>query len=216
MPALENSALFIGKTYGKLTVLSDLGTVKNSRRVEAKCECGNIKGYRLSDLKSGMSTNCGCVRKMLLRIKNTTHGESRTKLYRTWKGMIERCTYTKHFAYNRYGGRGIKVCPEWTENFLIFKDWAMSSGYMQGKEIDRINNDGDYYPENCRLVGRKENCRNKTGNHLMTMDGVTQCISAWAEQYNTTPDLLYHRINNMKWELKRALTTKRNYRVYAD
>lgn len=216
MPAKKPANAFLNKKYGLLTIVEDLGTVDKYRRVSAKCECGNIKLFRLSDIQKGGSTNCGCVRKAYLRSKNTKHGESGTKLYRRWKGIIERCNYKNHFAYHRYGGRGISVCKEWIDDFLTFKEWAVNNGYQGFGEVDRINNDGNYEPNNCRIVTRKQNCRNKSNNHNATMNGETKCLSEWAEQYNTTPDLLYHRINNMGWSLEKALSVKRKYRIYAD
>lgn len=216
MAAKQPVSAFLNRRYGLLTIVEDLGTVEKYRRVFAKCECGNSKSFRLADIQHGGSTNCGCIRKAYLLGKNTKHGESRTKLYRRWKGIIERCAYKNHFAYNRYGGRGISVCKEWKDDFLSFKDWALSAGYQGAGEVDRINNDGNYEPSNCRIVTRKQNCRNKSNNHNYTMNGETKCLSEWAEQYRIAPHLLYHRINIMGWPLEKALSVKPKYRIYAD
>lgn len=216
MAAKQPSVAFLNKRYGLLTITEDVGIINSYRRVIAKCDCGNAKQYRLADIQHGRSTNCGCIRKAHLHIRNTKHGESRTKLYRRWKGIIERCTYKGHFAYDRYGGRGISVCKEWLDDFLAFKEWALNNGYQGAGEVDRINNNGNYEPVNCRIVTRKQNCRNKGSNHYVTMNGETKCISEWAEQYDITADLLYHRINNMGWPIEKALSVKPKYRIYAD
>jgi len=89
------------------------------------------------------------------------HGFSSTKLYKLWKDMRRRCENPKRKRYNRYGGRGIKVCEEWKKDFRPFWEWAMSHGYAEGLQIDRRDNDGDYCPSNCRFVTSLENARNR-------------------------------------------------------
>jgi hypothetical protein len=89
------------------------------------------------------------------------HGWSHTKLHRVWCEIHRRCNDPKRERYNRYGGRGIKVCDEWKTDFEPFCKWALSNGYREGLQIDRINNDGDYEPTNCRFVTRLQNCRNR-------------------------------------------------------
>lgn len=89
------------------------------------------------------------------------HGFSRTKIYRLWKDIRRRCENPKRRRYNRYGGRGIKVCELWITSFRAFWEWAMSHGYQEGLQIDRIDNDGHYCPENCRFVTAIENNRNR-------------------------------------------------------
>jgi hypothetical protein len=90
----------------------------------------------------------------------TTHGVSKTRLYSIWSGMMERCGNKASQAYKDYGGRGIKVCPEW-HDILAFKDWAENNGYDPNLQIDRRNNDGNYAPENCRWVTPLTNANNK-------------------------------------------------------
>jgi len=88
------------------------------------------------------------------------HGKSKTKIYHVWSGMLRRCNNPKSKAYKNYGGRGIAVCSEW-HDFLVFKKWALSHGYDESLQIDRINNDGNYEPSNCRFVTRSINHQNR-------------------------------------------------------
>ena len=93
--------------------------------------------------------------------KKTKHGLSRHRLYGVWRGMKLRCYNEKHEGYKNYGGRGIQVCDEWKSDFASFYEFCISKGWQKGLEIDRINNDGDYKPDNCRFVTPKENNQNK-------------------------------------------------------
>ena len=88
------------------------------------------------------------------------HGESKTKLYKRWITMKQRCLNTEATGFNYYGGKGVIVCSEWLDNFETFKNWALSNDYQEGLEIDRTNPDGDYEPLNCRWVTKTENLRN--------------------------------------------------------
>jgi hypothetical protein len=89
------------------------------------------------------------------------HGESKTPLYRQWKAMIRRCESPTAHNYKWYGAKGVKVCPEWRDDFMGFRAWAYASGYSHGLELDRIDSDGDYCPENCRYITKKANIRNR-------------------------------------------------------
>jgi hypothetical protein len=102
------------------------------------------------------------------------------RLYHQWNDIIRRCENPKCTRYDRYGGRGISVCDEW-HDFNIYKDWALSNGYTDNLTIDRINNDGNYKPDNCRFVTYKENNRNTSANHFLEIDGTTRCMEEWSE-----------------------------------
>ena len=90
-----------------------------------------------------------------------THGGSTTPMFRIWAGIRTRCNNKNNKYFHRYGGRGIRVCEAWAGSYPAFREWAVSQGWRQGLEVDRIDNDGDYSPENCRIVTHKENCRNR-------------------------------------------------------
>lgn len=116
-----------------------------------RCDCGKETISASSNLRRGVSASCGCV-----RIKH--HGKN-TSLYRTWGQMKSRCSNTKAPCWKRYGGRGIKVCDEWINDFAAFRTWALANGYKPGLTIDRVDNDGNYAPENCQWLTLSENSK---------------------------------------------------------
>jgi hypothetical protein len=118
-----------------------------------KCSCGKEKFVQAKNLISGRVKSCGCLAK-------TCGGLSKTLLGMVWRSMIQRCHKISKSNKN-YRDRGIKVCTEWQQSLPAFYAWAMSNGYKKGLTIDRINNDGNYEPNNCRWVSNKENCNNK-------------------------------------------------------
>lgn len=149
--------LFIPRCFGRLKVLKRLP----SGKYLCRCKCGKEKEVLLSNLRSGDIKSCGCLRKEMLSARSKSHGDSHTKLYRRWNAMLDRCERKTDRWFHRYGGRGIKVCPDW-HDFVTFRAWAMAAGYEERLEIDRINNDGNYEPSNCRWVTHQINCQNRT------------------------------------------------------
>jgi hypothetical protein len=139
----------------------------------------------------------------------TTHGLSReegrtSRLYAIWSEMRHRCHNPNHRVFSNYGGRGINVCPEW-ENYAIFHKWAITNGYNKNLTIDRINNDGNYEPENCRWATMKEQQNNRRDNHLVSWDGQTKTLAQWAEERGLAPVTLATRLRR-GWPVDRALT----------
>lgn len=124
---------------------------------------------------------------------HVTHGfcASNPKLYAAWKAMRERCNNSHRERYGDYGGRGIKVCDEWNSSAKEFCEWAIANGYKEGLRIDRIDNDGDYCPENCRWITSKENSRNRRNTKYLTLNGVTKCVSEWCEIISVNPSTIY-------------------------
>lgn len=120
--------------------------------------------------------------------------------------MIDRCENPKGASYHNYGGRGITICPLWRNDFTAFCEWARTHGYRQGLSIDRIDNDGDYSPDNCRFVGAKEQARNRRTNHIISFQGETKTLIEWAETIDMHPHTLQKRLAS-GWSIKRALTT---------
>jgi hypothetical protein len=157
----------VGQKFGRLTVIEDSGKRHKDYEVlwVCICSCGTKKEIRGDHLKSGNTKSCGCLRKE----KNVflfKHGDAKkikglrvVRLYRIWNGMKARCLIKNHPQYHRYGGRAIRICRLWLNNYMAFKTWALSHGYQENLTIDRINNNGNYTPENCQWITKSENTR---------------------------------------------------------
>ncbi len=148
----------LGKRFGKLFVLSE-DSSDGVRRAHVVCDCGGSKKVAVGNLVKGTTTSCGCVH----LDKVTKHGLSQTRLYKIWAGMHERCNNPMHEAYQRYGGRGIAVDPSW-ETVEAFIEWSKVSGYSPELTLDRICNENNYRPDNCRWATRTTQQRNRRPN----------------------------------------------------
>ena len=155
-----------GKIFGHLTVVKrvDDKVLKSGRRIPmwlCECDCGNttcVAGYRL---RSGKTKSCGCRKTEALVAYSTKHGKRYERLYGIYCGIKKRCYNTNAANYKNYGGRGIKICKEWLEDFESFYGWSMSHGYNDTLTIDRIDNDGDYEPSNCQWITKSENSKKR-------------------------------------------------------
>jgi len=128
------------------------------------------------------------------------------RLYRIWGNMKQRCYNPNNTVYDRYGKRGIQICDEWRTSFKSFAEWANANGYTDEMTIDRIDNDGNYCPENCRLASRKEQANNRSDNNLITYNSKTQTVMQWAEELGIDHRTLWARLQ--KWPAERALSEK--------
>lgn len=156
--ASESSAIDLsGNVFGKLKVIERISEIGEKARYKCVCECGNIIEVLGCNLVKGTTKSCGCIRKEVTGKLKYKHGLHETRLYQTWENMKSRCYNKKNSHYNRYGGRGITICDEWLEDFTNFYNWAMESGYKDNLTIDRIDNDGNYCPENCQWITFSEN-----------------------------------------------------------
>lgn len=134
------------------------------------------------------------------------HGYHKTKTYKVWSSMRERCLNKKHKNYNDYGGRGIYICPRWLDKEKGFLHFLSDMGDKpDGYQIDRIDNDGGYSPENCRWVTSKENNRNRRSNKLITYNGISKCVAEWADFLGIDRKTLQMRLN--AWDVKKSFET---------
>lgn len=193
-----------GEKYGRLTVIEHVPNAPGAKDTNARwlcmCECGKAKIVYGQDLKKGKVVSCGCWNEE----KRTKHGMARTRIYKVWMGIRVRCTNPKERSYPNYGGRGIQICERWLtfENFL-----ADMGDRPAGYEIDRIDNNGNYEPSNCRWVSRKVNLNNKRDNRVIEFNGESKTMAQWAEQCGIRWDTLRSRIDRYGWSIERALTT---------
>ena len=152
-----------GQRFGRLIAIEPSGYTKSKRIAwKCKCDCGAETIVASDKLISGHTKSCGC----LISERAIESNKARTKdihprLYRIYYGMMSRCNNHKYDAYKHYGARGIKVCKEWSDSFYVFQDWALTHGYDDALTIDRINNDGNYEPLNCRWVDMKIQSNNR-------------------------------------------------------
>jgi len=194
-----------GMKFGGWSVLGKPFSIgKPHLHVVVECSCGIVEVQRCVNLKIGVSTGCR-------RCSQTSHGGSirgeRTPLYSVWASMKTRCSNPNSDHYHLYGARGISVCKEWQDSFVAFRDWSHASGYEIGLQIDRIDNDGNYEPANCRWITVKANNRNKRSNRILTAFGESKCLSEWADDSRCSVPLgtLDSRLRR-GWDDERAIS----------
>jgi hypothetical protein len=153
------------------------------------CKCGTEKKVFGSNLINGKSVSCGCY----AAERNTKHGMSRTKIYSIWEGMKQRCTSPSNTYWHRYGGRGIKVCERWQ----LFENFYADLGDVPTEQhsLGRIDNDGNYEPNNVRWETLEQQNNNKVLNHKVTIDGVTKTLTQWAQENGLKPSTVMSRVS---------------------
>jgi hypothetical protein len=194
-----------GQGFGKWTVLrADESRPKYSI---CQCECGVIHSRKNAQMrwaeKQGIIQSC---QSCAAARSGVTHGFTKFPEHKIWYGMKHRCTNPNNIFYPIYGGRGISVCDRWQSFENFFSD--MGGRPTPKHSIDRINNDGNYEPNNCRWTTQKVQLRNTSVNHLLTFNGQTKCLSDWSEETGMSVSLIRQRIDLYGWSVEDALTIK--------
>lgn len=196
------------KDYIGLMVVADTKQRDNNGEllVTAKCKhCGSIKEYRRCNVSKNKS--CGCLKDKLIGEANSTHGQRYTRLYQTWIDMRRRCNNKNRAKYEDYGGRGISYLKDW-DSFEVFYDWAMSNGYDDSLTIDRIDNDKNYTPDNCRWTTMKVQQNNRRDNVLINIEGIEKSASEWGREIDMTEQAIFYRIHTLGFKGKDIIQPK--------
>lgn len=204
--AKYNDKGYIGQRFGSL-VVKDIKHEPTGKPYWwmwlCKCDCGKEKWMRPDFVSSGHSKTCGCGRRFSGAI---THGESKTRLYMIWRRMVERCNPNIHYAKfsYRYAGRGIRVCDEW-QDYVTFAAWAKANGYDDTKSIERIDNDGNYCPENCKWIERGKQARNRGTTFWVEYQGRRMSLAEACEIAGMPYKQVFARLK-WNWPLEKALS----------
>lgn len=192
-----------GNRYSRLVVTSFHGHGKRGSQTvrlwNCVCDCGKTTVTSYGSLTCGNVRSCGC----LLRDATTTHGMSKSPVYKVWHAMLERCRNSHNQAWKDYGGRGIRVCERWHD----FSNFNSDMGERPtGGTLDRIDVNGDYEPSNCRWVSQSINANNRRNNRIIEFRGELATLAQWARKCNLNKGALLYRLAH-GWPIEAALTT---------
>ena len=193
-----------GETYERLLVIErapNAGPNDTNARWFCRCDCGRSVIAYGQDLARGKVKSCGCYSASRV----FKHGMSHTQIHGVWRQMRERCSNPKHRSYKNYGGRRIKVCPEWDDFAVFYRDMGERP---LGGTVERIDNNGPYSKENCRWATYKDQLNNRRTNRMLTVFGRTQTFSQWADECGIPWTTLRSRIERYGWPLEQAVTRK--------
>lgn len=215
----------INKQFGHLTVIRQVESKKTpdgstQTCFECLCDCGNKVVVTRNHLITGHTKSCGCAKGKMCSESNITHGQTGNRLYTIYYHMRGRCFNPNNKEYHRYGGRGITVCDEWMgkDGFIHFYEWAMKNDYRDDLTIDRINNDGNYEPTNCRWATNMEQMNNVNYNVRLTHNKETHTIAEWARLLGLSQDTIQARVKYYGMNIEDALfktpTSKKKVAVY--
>lgn len=191
----------LGKTFSKLTAI--FWNIRGTHIIySCRCKCGNETTVQRGNLLNGHTKSCGCIRRENSKKIHSTHSRSKTQEYAIWNQMMQRCYNAKNQRYSSYGGRGIIVCERWHK----FENFLEDMGERPSKEhsLERIDNNGNYELANCKWATKKEQCRNRRSNHLLTYNGETKLIIEWAELLGLEDYTIYNRLR-LGWPVEKVL-----------
>ncbi len=200
---------FTGKKFTRLTVISFSHINKNRNACwNCLCDCNGNKIVISGELTNGHVKSCGCIAKEIIikrNILNAKHNMRWEPIYNSWHGMLQRCYNFKNVGYKYYGKRGIKVCKRWKNSFINFyKDMG---DRPENLTLDRIDNNGNYTPKNCRWSTRIEQANNTRNNVLVTIGKKTKTVSEWARIKKINNSTVFKRINRYGWSPEKAILT---------
>lgn len=180
------------------------GTTQNRRMVKCLCDCGRITIKKLVALTTGGTTSCGC----LMRKEKPYHriGLHKHPLHHIWTNMKQRCYNERHIAYHRYGGRGISICEEWLNDFKKFYDWAIENNWHSELQIDRIDNDLGYSPENCRMATPRLNSNNRSDTIFVDLRGERMPFRFACDKLGLKAKIVWQTMNRKNLTFNQALS----------
>lgn len=201
-----------GRTFGRLKVLrhaEDYVTPKGAKypRCVCACECGTKKEIIVYQLVSGKVVSCGCYGKAVRLTAALKHGRSRSRIYKIWQAIHQRCRNPNIPRYKHYGKRGINVCERWNQFENFFED--MGETYSDDLTIDRIDNDGNYCKENCRWSNYEQQANNTSRTIYLEFENKRKALSVWCRERHMNYAAVLWRIKN-GWSATDALTTPFN------
>lgn len=198
---------FVGQSFGRLVVINYQGkSTYDDHLWLCRCICGNTRAVSMQSLKRGYSSSCGCLKKELISKRSKKHSMTKTKIYKCWQNMKNRCLDPSNIGYKDYGGRGITICDRW---LLSFENFYADMGLPPNADysIERVDNDGPYTQDNCVWAPRLRQNRNSRHNRLVTINGITKCISEWAEETGIPANVVYARLHRGGWTEEEAILT---------
>lgn len=182
----------IGQKFNRLKVLERIGN-----KWKCECDCGKITFVITNKLKSGHTKSCGCYKIDKIKEKITTHGLTKTRIYKCYHDMKARCYKESKADYKWYGAKGVKVCEEWLSDFMIFHNWAMDNDYKDDLTLDRIKPDGNYEPNNCQWITISEQQSKRRDCNFIEFNGKTYSMRQLSELTNIPYNTLRSKYNNL-------------------
>ena len=196
----------MGQRFNNLLVIKEVDRNKyGTRQWLCRCDCGNYIIETSNHITTGHTKSCGCYKIKFAKQIFTKHGKKHTRLYNIWCGIKQRCYDVNSNNYKRYGARGIVVCDEWKNDFMSFYNWAMNNGYQDDLSIDRMDNNGNYEPCNCRWATIETQSNNKRSNHVVIYNGISKTVGQWSTDLNINYGTLLSRLLR-GWSVERAFT----------